>query len=258
MIEPAASATSRPAATLIVLRDGPPMAPEILMVQRAATMAFAAGALVFPGGALDEDDYRLAETFADGLPVDEAAARIGAIRETLEESGIAPGLNVRDPGLLAEMRTALASGMLFSELIRSHDLLLKIGMLTPFSRWHPNPAEKLRHVFDTRFFLARYDWDGPEPTVDNTEHVDLFWASARDTLARCEAGGGRIIFPTRRNLERLAQFDSITDLESHAQATTVEKVVPWIEDRPEGRFLCIPNHLGYPVCEERIDTASRG
>src|SRR3546814_7884838 len=52
-------------------------------------MAFAASALVFPGGAVDAGDHALAATIADGLPLDEAAARIAAVRETLEESGLA-------------------------------------------------------------------------------------------------------------------------------------------------------------------------
>ena len=39
-----------PAATLIVVRERPAGPPELLMVERADGMAFAAGALVFPGG----------------------------------------------------------------------------------------------------------------------------------------------------------------------------------------------------------------
>ena len=49
-------------------------------------MAFAAGALVFPGGRIDEADRKLAER----LNAD--AARIAAIRETVEETAIAVGL----------------------------------------------------------------------------------------------------------------------------------------------------------------------
>ena len=44
-----------PAATLILVRDMADGPPEFLMVERAATMAFAAGALVFPGGRTDPD-----------------------------------------------------------------------------------------------------------------------------------------------------------------------------------------------------------
>ena len=77
-----------PAATLILMRPSaaPGGAPEILMMERAANMAFAAGALVFPGGRIDPDDHITAAALAPEL--DDAPARIAAIRETIEESGI--------------------------------------------------------------------------------------------------------------------------------------------------------------------------
>jgi 8-oxo-dGTP pyrophosphatase MutT (NUDIX family) len=43
-----------PAATLILVRDRDGAPPDLLMVERAEGMAFAAGALVFPGGRIDE------------------------------------------------------------------------------------------------------------------------------------------------------------------------------------------------------------
>ena len=42
----------RPAATLILLRDG----MEVLMLQRTQNAAFLGGAYVFPGGSLDPQD----------------------------------------------------------------------------------------------------------------------------------------------------------------------------------------------------------
>src|SRR4051812_40121243 len=75
-----------PAATLILVRnraDGP---AELLMVERAEGMAFAAGALVFPGGRIDEADGKLATE----LGIEPAA--VAAIRETVEETAIPAGL----------------------------------------------------------------------------------------------------------------------------------------------------------------------
>lgn len=255
--DPAPSIISRPAATLIVLRDNGRSAPKILIVQRALTMAFAAGALVFPGGAIDQDDHVIVRKIAGNMPVDEAAARVAAIRETLEESGIAPGLVGLDAESIASLRYKMKGGSALSVLLEQHQISLNIGSLIPFAHWHPAPMEKVRRVFDTRFYLARYDEAGPEPRVDDTEHVDLFWETAAGVLARCSVGRGHVIFPTRRNLERLAQFDSIAAIEKHARATPVEKIVPWVEDRSGGSFLCIPDHLGYPVCSEQLSSAMR-
>ena len=47
--------TPRPAATLILLRDG----MEVLMLQRTQNAAFLGGAYVFPGGSLDPQDNDL-------------------------------------------------------------------------------------------------------------------------------------------------------------------------------------------------------
>ena len=57
------------------------------MVERAEGMAFAAGALVFPGGRIDEADRQLAAEL--GL---EDGAAVAAIRETIEETAVPVGL----------------------------------------------------------------------------------------------------------------------------------------------------------------------
>ena len=57
----------RPAATVVIIRDRPDEAAELLMVERASTMAFAAGALVFPGGAVDPADLALAARHGERL-----------------------------------------------------------------------------------------------------------------------------------------------------------------------------------------------
>ena len=84
---------SIPAATVVVFRraagGGP---PEILMITRNRAMTFAGGMAVFPGGRVDPGDYELARAIAVDLDSDEAAHRIAAMRETLEETGLAIGL----------------------------------------------------------------------------------------------------------------------------------------------------------------------
>ena len=82
-----------PASTIIIFRNCPEGGvPEILMTVRSRNMAFAGGMAVFPGGRVDPEDFALAEAHAGDLPVDEAAHQIAAIRETLEETGLALGL----------------------------------------------------------------------------------------------------------------------------------------------------------------------
>jgi 8-oxo-dGTP pyrophosphatase MutT (NUDIX family) len=244
-----------PAATLILMRAGPAGgAAELLIIERAATMAFAAGALVFPGGRIDPDDHLTAQPYVGAFP--DAAARIAAIRETIEETGIAPALlPVPDAAVAAALRDGLARGTPFSRLLVASGLRPDPGALTLFARWCPNFRETRR--FDTLFFLCEAPSAQAAATADATEAVRLLWASAADVLAEAEAGRARLIFPTRRNLERLAGLPSLDAARSDAERHPAEKVVPWIEERGGRQWLCIPEGIGYPVTAELLETARR-
>src|SRR5689334_10490880 len=79
----------RPAATVLLLRDGP-QGVEVLMTRRSATASFAPGAYVFPGGVVDEADAK-AHALATRRPSqseDVLTQAIAGIRESCEELGI--------------------------------------------------------------------------------------------------------------------------------------------------------------------------
>lgn len=240
-----------PAATLILMRPSPARgAPEILMLERSETMAFAAGAIVFPGGRIDPED-RVAAARYPGVA--DAAARIAAIRETIEETGVAPALGaVPDP---AALREALRSGQPFAALLDRLGLAPDLDALTPFARWCPNFREARR--FDTLFYLAEAPPGEGGHSADETEAVHTFWATAAEVLADIEAGRAKAIFPTRRNLERLARFGSLAEARADALRHPVETITPWVEERGGERFVCIPEGLGYPVTAEPYETARR-
>jgi len=239
-----------PAATLVLMRargDGP---PELLVTERTGHMAFAAGALVFPGGRIDADDHRTTELFGGD------AAQIAAIRETIEETGLAPGLApVPDAAAVEALREGLADEEPFASLLAAHGLALEAGALVPFARWCPNFRETRR--FDTMFFLAEAPEGAPDPTISAHEAVRAFWASAAEILAKLEAGHAHAIFPTRRNLERLAGFRSIAQARADAQRHPVVTITPWVEERGGALHVCIPEGIGYPVTSEPLETARR-
>lgn len=238
-----------PAATLVLMRDGP-AAPEILVVERTAAMAFAPGATVFPGGRIDPDDFSIGGNL-------EGAARVAAIRETLEETGVAVAIApVPGEALETELRRELHDGAFFSTLLARQGLTLRPGELVPFARWCPTFREARN--FDTHFFIARAPAESSLPTADEAESLHAAWATAVDILARADTGDAHIIFPTRRNLERLALFASFEEAEADARAHPVETIVPWIETRDGVEWLCIPEGLGYPVTAERMSSVRRG
>ena len=244
-----------PAATLVVFRDRDDGPPEILMVERAKAMAFAGGALVFPGGRIDPGDHALAalpphDRFAN------AAARIAAVRETLEEAGLAVALDPPPaPEALVRMRAALHAGEPLADAMAPAGATLALDRLVPFARWRP--AHRGMRLFDTWFYLARGP-EGVEASVDRTENVRLSWMRAADVLAEADAGRATIIFPTRRNLERLAMFNSFEEAVAHARSYPIGVITPWTEDRDGVPHLCIPDNLGYPVTAQPTDSAFRG
>lgn len=247
---PLAEVLSIPAATLVLFRDGP-TAPEHLFLERATTMTFAGGAVVFPGGRVDPGDRALAVRHSD-LDPDDAASRVAAIRETIEEAGVAVGLS-GDVDIDA-MRLNLAQGAAFGDLLDAAALTLDLSGLTPFARWCPR--FKQERSFDTRFYVAAAP-DGADASVDETENVHLFWASAQVVLDRAGRDELKIIFPTRRNLERLASLADLAAARADAAAHPVVMITPWIEERAGVKCLCIPEALGYPITAEALSGAVR-
>ncbi|WP_294251714.1 NUDIX domain-containing protein [uncultured Sphingomonas sp.] len=236
-----------PAATVVVMRDVAGGPPELLMVERSRAMAFAGGALVFPGGRIDPGDHLLTDSH------DDAAARVAAIRETIEEAGLALGMAC-ESGALAKLRAALHAGEPFAQLLTEAGLALDLDLLVPFARWLPYGLP--HRVFDTRFYLARAP-EGATPQVDGSENVRLCWITARDALHAADRGEAMVIYPTRRNLERLALFDGFDSAMAHARRFPIEPITPFVESRGGVDWLCIPEGLGYPVTAERMDRAVR-
>lgn len=242
-----------PAATLVLVRERADGPPELLMVERAHGMAFAGGALVFPGGRIDEADRDLARSlgYADG------AARVAAIRETIEETAVAVGVDpLPSVDDTLAMQAALVDDQPFAELLDNAGLGLDPGALTPLARWLPNFHVTRR--FDTLFFLARAparDW---QPNVIAGECSGAFWLTAAEALEREAGGDARLIFPTRRNLERLAQHASFEAMLADAEAHPIEPITPWVEEFSGDKFVQIPDHLGYPVTREKLDALWRG
>ena len=252
------------ASTLIIFRDTDEGPPELLMVERSAKMVFAAGAAVFPGGRVDEGDYIYADKIDSGLERDEAAARIGAIRETLEEAGLVLGVEgVSDQNQIEQARAALHDGKTIGNICDRFGWRLNLDALTPWSRWRP-PAFEIKRIFDTRFYIVNAGQDNHLAKVDATENRTLFWASAYEVLRRADLDpelhddAVHIIFPTRRNLERLAQFDDFETTKKHALEYPAAMVKTYTEERDDGMYLCIPDGHGYPVIEEAFEQAKRG
>ncbi|WP_294297042.1 NUDIX domain-containing protein [uncultured Sphingomonas sp.] len=241
-----------PAATVVIFRDRAGAPPELLMVERSAAMVFAGGAMVFPGGRIDPGDHALA---AELELDDDGPARVAAVRESIEEAGVGPGVTPGDATTIARLRAMLHDGATMGAALDAVGASFDPDVLVPFSRWLPLGMRA--RIFDTLFYLTRMPEGAPEPSVDATENSRLVWTTAAAMLGEADAGRATIIFPTRRNLERLALFGDYDAAVVQARAHAIRAITPWFEERDGVRHLRIPDDQGYPVTAEPADTVRR-
>nr|WP_294504613.1 hypothetical protein [uncultured Rhodopila sp.] len=255
-------ATARPAATILLLRDAAD-GMEVFMVVRHHEVDFAAGALVFPGGRVEETDYELAARILDredpdpdetGEPETTALAfRIAAIRETFEECGVLlarpHGSNklisaARLKRLDEQHRAALNAGSIgFDTVLESEELVPAPDLLVHFAHWITPVNQPKR--YDTHFFLAA----APAEHLavhDGSEAVESIWITPKQALADAEAGRFKLVFATAKNLEKLGRSGTVKNAMETARHATVVTVQPR-GTRLEGgkRLLRIPPEAGY-------------
>ncbi len=255
-----------PAATILLLRDQP--AFEVLMIERHENIGFAGGALVFPGGRIDEGDndpgWAGRVSGYDAIAEDQRAPRIGAVREAFEETGILLAYGNGSEAYLDDEYVRSLGGWRkivedddakFLELIERENLTLACDQLHLFARWAPPEAARHRR-FDTWFFAAKTP-AGQVAREDGNEATEAFWTSPAAALQARDLGKRKMIFPTSRNVELLNVSDNADGAIAFAGERTIERVQPELIDRDGKKFVTIPDHLGYPITEEPLETAFR-
>jgi 8-oxo-dGTP pyrophosphatase MutT (NUDIX family) len=260
-------ATARRAATVLLLRDGL-NGTEVFMVVRHHAIDFASGALVFPGGRVEESDYHLAERAADcpnpsGLDVTAMAFRIAAIRETFEECGVLLARPRGSPKLVdaatlkrleQQHRDLLNAGSIgFDEVLASEELLPAPDLLVHFAHWI-TPAEQPKR-YDTQFFLA----EAPVEQLavhDGHEAVESIWITPAEALKGAESGQFKLVFATARNLVKLRRSQTVKSAMDAARGTMVVTVQP-LASKLGGtrRLLRIPVEADYGGGEFIVDMA---
>lgn len=221
----------REAATVALVRDARVGGGvEVFLQHRVATMAFAAGMSVFPGGGVEPRDYLgsrawrgpeagwWAERF--GIGEERAAAAVrGVTRELFEETGVLlaePGAS--EAGLVApgvalpghEERRALDAGEGdLDVLLERHGLVLSAHMLRPWDRW-TTPVGPPRR-YDTLFFVAALP-EGAEPDAVTSEARSAEWIRADDAAHAGTLGRLGMLRPTLHVLADLATAADVTEV----------------------------------------------
>ena len=213
------------------------------MIRRSSRLAFAAGQTVFPGGRVDPADLEMAQD----LPGDSAwnAARLCAMREALEETGLLIGVKERVAASdVLELRKALCAGGNFWEMLGKANLALDIDALVPFARWLP--PRGIARRFDTRFVLADVGTGSISLEADGSEATDIVWSSARATLASWKRRELGLMFPTHANLLQLSRYASFAEARRERLSAEIGTIRGVIEDRDGEPWLTISGEHGFP------------
>lgn len=255
-------ATPRPSATIVVARDSD-TGPEVLLVKRRAGYAFGS-AYAFPGGVIDPDESD-ARPVCAGMSVDDANEVLdvengldyysAVIRELFEETGI---LLARDAGgswpdnvsAFSEQRSAIDHGELaWSKFLRDEGLCMAVDALHYFAWWITPVVSPTR--WTTRFFIAAL----PPCQIaehDGKEVTDSRWLKPKDALELRLSGEIKLPQPTRRNLDLMADCESVDMLLGWAdsrQQSGITSICP-VQVFVDGKELYpIPGDEHYPTAE---------
>ena len=232
-------AQARPAATVVVLQDGPD-GPQILMLKRSTRAGFFPDAWVFPGGRVDPGDADVVSVGSvAGLDPDDTAFAVAAIRETFEEAGVWLGSGTPPEGLRDRLNEQSAT------LADAPELVADLDRLVLWSRWITPEAEPKR--YDTRFFVALLAENaGADATHDQRETVESVWVTPADALARTEGAGFFLAPPTFRTLEELVEHKTGAAIMAAALERRIHPVMPRLDYEGEGIAIVLPGDASYP------------
>lgn len=247
------------AATLLQIKTGQSGAIEILMVKRHHNLAFAANAWVFPGGKFSKIDYEIAKNnninkaYGNNLEGEEIVAKICAIRETFEETGILWAYNKNDELVIdkysneIELRKSFEkNNEAFEKFIKSENLKLAIDRLIPISIWIP--PNNINRRYRTYFFLA-FDEKGANFLNDGQEIIKINWKKPKEVLELSDKNEIKLIFPTMANLKLIEKFNNYNDLKNYILSKKMPIMNPDVEEIAGERWVKLSNHDFYPDCE---------
>ena len=262
----ATPAEPRDAATVVLLRPGS-SGPEVYLLRRQTSMAFAGGMCVFPGGGVDPRDFD-SELTGEGLvdrglwagpsPAD-WAARLGcdepkalalvcaAVRETFEESGVllagADASTVVADTTADDWeadRVALESRELsLTAFLEKRSLVLRTDLLGAWSGWLTPIFEPRR--YRTWFFVARLP-DGQVTRDVSSESSSVTWTGALEAVEQVERREILMLPPTWLTCLDVAQHADPDAVLVEAQTRTVEMFMPEVVADGDEFILSTPAH----------------
>jgi 8-oxo-dGTP pyrophosphatase MutT (NUDIX family) len=257
----AAPAEPRDAATVVLLRPGA-SGPDVYLLRRQTSMAFAGGMCVFPGGGVDPRDFddELVDRglwagpspaeWATRLGCDEPKARAlvcAAVRETFEESGVLLAGTGAD-SVVADTtgddweadRVALESREVsLTAFLEKRSLVLRTDLLGAWSGWLTPVFEPRR--YRTWFFVARLP-EGQVTRDVSSESSSVMWAGALDAVAQVEQEQILMLPPTWLTCLEVGQYADPSAVLAAAAGRRVEMFMPEVVSDGDDFILSTPPH----------------
>jgi len=250
----------RPAATLILVRDGA-QGVEVLMLKRHGLSDAFGEAFVFPGGKADAADTAIGVS-PDAIDAAPAAlhARLGeadidastaaglfvaAIREAAEEADVLLAQGAQPDATNAAL-AALREGVPFASALASARVRLLASALHPWARWITPVGRLQPKRFDARFFVAR---EPPDAVArhDGHETTEAAWLQPRAALERYWARDIALAPPQIMTLAHFARHATVESILAEARGRVPLHVQPHVLDEPAGMTLCLPGDPEHPV-----------
>ncbi|MFD9070423.1 NUDIX hydrolase [Streptomyces lasiicapitis] len=260
-------ARPRRAATVMLLRDtahaggtggAGTAGPEVHMLRRRASMAFAGGAYAYPGGGVDprDDDHHVRwagpprTVWAARLGLDEAAAQAtvcAAVRETYEEAGVllagpTPDTVIEDTtgaDWEADRAALVARDLSFAEFLDRRGLVLRSDLLGAWARWITPEFEPRR--YDTFFFVAALP-QGQRTRNASTEADRTVWIDPAHAAERYDRGELLMMPPTIATLRQLTACATAADALAAAETRDLTPVLAQARLEDGELILTWPGH----------------
>ncbi|MFF7812893.1 NUDIX hydrolase [Streptomyces sp. NPDC007945] len=249
--------TPRRAATVLLLRDAAG-GPEVHMLRRRASMAFAGGAYAYPGGGVDPRDEQPVRWA--GPPLEEWAERLGlddpaqaqavvcaAVRETFEEAGVLLAGETEDTVVgdttgedWERDRAALVARELsFADFLDRRGLALRSDLLGAWARWITPEFEQRR--YDTWFFVAVLP--AGQRTRDVSGEADrTVWTRPADAADGYDRGELTMMPPTIATLRSVQPCATAAEALAAAAARSLTPVLAQARVEGDQVVLTWPGH----------------
>jgi 8-oxo-dGTP pyrophosphatase MutT (NUDIX family) len=260
-------AEPRDAATVVLVRPGP-SGPDVYLLRRQTSMAFAGGMCVFPGGGVDPRDFDSTvawsgpapEVWAEQLRTSQELARAlvcAAVRETFEESGVLlAGSSASE--VVADTtgddwesdRQALeAKSLSFTSFLERRGLVLRTDLLGAWSAWCTPEFEPRR--FRAWFFVAALP-PGQRTRDVSSESSSVTWLPA---LAACDAVDAEelgMMPPTYVTCLEVGQYADPAALLAGATGRDLTMFTPVVVDDGQTATMSVPDRV-VPLLKARLD-----